>query len=291
MSAQDGVTGFLPCPCIDLTATLDGGQAFRWWAEDDGYRGVIGGRVLRLSPAKGGAEVRALDGKVVSPALSTLREYLGLDDDMDALRARHADDEVLTSAVDAHPGLRLLRQDPWECLIGFICSATSNVNRIKVDVASIAKEFGDPIGTGERDYAFPAPADLAEADVGKLRALGLGFHARYVVAAIRRATDGGLNLERLCEMSYLCARAQLTTLEGVGEKIADCVLAFSLGKGEAFPVDRWVRRAMEGRYGLPEAMSNSSMGEWARQHFGQDAAYANQYLFHRERLEGGQSGH
>ena len=281
---------FLPAPCIDLEATLDGGQSFRWWAEGGGYRGVVGRRVLRLSAREGGVEVEALDGGDASSAKPLLHDYLGLDDDLDALRARYLDDPVVTCAMRDWPGLRLLRQDPWECLIGFICSATSSVRRIKTDVASIASALGERVGLGERDYAFPSPPRLAEASEGGLRELGLGFHAKYVAAAAEAVASGRLELAALRSLPYLHARALLMTLPGVAEKVADCVLAFSLGKGEAFPVDRWVRRAVRDRYGLLPTMSDGAVGEWARSRFGQDAAYVNQYLFHSERLKDSRSG-
>ncbi|MBM3957114.1 MAG: 8-oxoguanine DNA glycosylase, partial [Gemmatimonadetes bacterium] len=175
----------LPAPCIDLAATLDGGQAFCWWEDGGGYRGVLGRRVLRLSAGEGGVEVEALDGGDVSPLLSGLRDYLGLDDDLDALRGRHADDPPVMEAMQHCPGLRLLRQDPWECLVGFICSANSSVRKIKADVAAIARAYGDrlPPGKDEHDYAFPSPEQLARADETDLRGLRLGFRAPCVAAA------------------------------------------------------------------------------------------------------------
>jgi len=273
---------FLPAPCIDLAATLDGGQSFRWWAEEGGYRGVIGQRVLLLSAAPGGVDVEALDGGDPSAVLESLHDYLGLDDDLDALRSRHGGDPVRAKAMDAYPGLRLLRQDPWECLVGFICSANSSVPGIKANVAAIAKRFGERIGPGESDYAFPPPSRLAEASVTDLRVLGLGFRAKYVAAAAKAVAANGLELPALRSLPYLYARGALMALPGVGEKIADCVLAFSFGKGEAFPVDRWVRRAMLRAYKLPAKMSNPAIGDWARRRFGRDAAYVNQYLFYRE---------
>ena len=288
MSGKKGTASraVLPAPCIDLDATLDGGQAFGWWAERGGYRGVVGGRLLRLSKGEAGVEVEALDGEDASVALPPLRHYLGLDDDLDALRARHAGDRVLMCAMGNWPGLRLLRQDPWECLISYICSANSSVRKIKTNVAAVAGAYGKRVGAGERDCAFPSPSGLAGASVGALRELGLGFHARYLPGAAAAIAGGSLVLEDLRSLPYLHARAVLMTLPGVGEKISDCVLAFSLGKGEAFPVDIWVRRAMRDWYALLPTMSDGAIGEWARGRFGQDAACVNQYLFHARRAAG-----
>ena len=291
--AKEAVSrAFLAASCIDLDATLDGGQAFGWWAECGGYRGVVGGRLLRLSRGEGGVEVEALDGEDASPSLPLLRDYLGLDDDLKALRERYADDCVLMRAMRDWPGLRLLRQDPWECLVGYICSANSNIGKIKANVAAMAGAYGKRVGCGERDCAFPPPSRLAGASVEALRELGLGFHARYVVPAAEAVAGGSLVLEDVRSLPYLYARAMLMTLSGVAEKVADCVLAFSLGKGEAFPVDIWVRRAVREWYDLLPTMSDGAVGEWARERFGQDAACVNQYLFHARRAAGqaGRSG-
>jgi len=280
---------FLPTPCIDLGATLDGGQSFRWWAECGGYRGVVGRRVLRLSAAPGGVCMEAPGGEDASAVVTTVRDYLGLDDDLDALLARHAADPAATGAMRAWPGLRLLQQEPWECLVGFICSANSSIQKIKKDMSAISGAFGEHVGPGEWDYAFPSPSRLAKKGEDALREVGLGFRAKYVAAAAEAITTGRVELESLRTTPYLHARAVLMTLPGVGEKIADCVLAFSLGKREAFPVDRWVRKAVRNRYGVLPTMSDGAIGEWARQRFGQDATYVNQYLFHQERLKDSRS--
>ena len=273
----------LPVPEFDLPGTLDGGQAFRWHREGDGYRGVIGRSVLHVSTQVAGqVRVRVLAGENTSPKILT--SYLGLDFDLDAFQKRHVDDPGLAPALASYAGLRVLRQDPWECLCGFICSATSSIPRIKMDMQSVARAFGDRLGPGSDDVAFPGPHAIAAAGEAALRELGLGFRARYVMAAAEAIGSGVLDLTLLSEMPYAMAKGALVTLKGVGPKIADCVLAFSLSKGEAFPVDRWVRRAMEEWYGASEKMTNDEIGRMARERFGEDAAYANQYLFHRQRL-------
>ena len=277
---------------VDLESTLDGGQAFRWYAEhaDDAenrvYRGVVGDRVYLLSSTGSGIGIEALNGRLDGAEIESLQSYLGLDGAFESFSARYADDPVIGPALRRWPGLRLLRQDPWECLVGFITSATSNVPRIKLNVGSIAVELGLRVGPGDRDFSFPAPEAVAAAGEARLRELRLGFHAPHVVDAAQRVASGDLDLEALRTAPYFDARVNLMTLRGVAEKIADCVLAFSLDKGAAFPVDRWVKRALVEWYGMPERMNNSAAAEWARDRFGEDCAYVQQYLFHRQRMAG-----
>ena len=281
---------FLPVTEIDLAGTIDGGQSFRWHAiEGDGgspdfvgYRGVVGRSVLEVRRAGGGVFVILVSGE--SADVDAIRSYMGLEDDLVGLRTKYADDPGLGPALSDYLGLRLLNQDPWECLCGFICSATSNIPRIKLNMGALASNYGDRIGPEPGDFAFPGPEAVAAAGEQAARDLAWGFRARYLEGAAIAVASGEFVLGQLLDMSYEEAREALVTLDGIGPKIADCVLAFSLQKGRAFPVDRWVRRAMEQWYGASEKMSNDAIGQMARDRFGEDAAYAQQYLFHRQRL-------
>ena len=275
---------------IALAATLDGGQAFRWWQvapdEESAFRGVIEDRLVRLSQGNGGVEVAVLDDGPVSDALRKTADYLNAGVDLEEFRQTFADDPCIGPAVRGYAGLRLLRQDPWECLVSFICSSTSNVPRIKLNIGAVAADIGRRIGPSEADFEFPAASAIAEVGERRLRELGLGFRAKYVAEASELAAHGDLDLITLRGQSYGDAKERLMGINGVGEKIADCVLAFSLDKPEAFPVDRWTRRALEKWYGLPPRLNNAAAGAWARSHFGRYGAIAQQYMFHRERLAG-----
>jgi N-glycosylase/DNA lyase len=272
-------------PAVDLASTLDGGQAFRWRPEGGGYRGVIGRRVYRLSERPGGIALEACDGAPIGGLdAATVRRYLGLDYDFADFVARFAADPCIGPALRDWPGLRVLRQDRWECLVAFVCSSTSNIPRIKRDVDSLATAFGDRVGPGPHDFTFPKPGRLAAAGEAALRKLGLGFRARSVARAAESVATSALDLDAVAVMPYRDALAALTALHGVGEKVADCALAFAFDKPEAFPVDRWVKRALVEWYALPEKLSNRKAAEFARTKFRTDAAYVNQYLFHRQRM-------
>lgn len=279
-----GNATFVPAPLIDLQATLDGGQAFRWWADDGGYRGVFKRRILRLSRHEGGILLEVEGEDAPDRVVPSLRDYLGLDDDLEALHSRYSSDPALAAAMRGCPGLRLLRQDPWECLVGFVCSANSSVQKIKNDMTAISRAYGERIGPRDTDYAFPAPGKLAEAGEKALRTLRVGFRAKSLALAAEAVARGQPDPDALRGLPYEEAKVVLMEMHGVGAKIADCILGFSLGKGEAFPVDRWARRAVLEGYGLPAGSTNESIGRWARERFGRDAAYVNLYLFHHWRL-------
>jgi len=276
---------FLPLGFVDIEATLDGGQAFRWHADkNSGYRGVIGRRAVSVSESEGGVKVTAVDDKDISGLYHSAGQYLGSGQDLDGFSKRFSDDPCLGPALNGYPGIRVLRQDPWECLFSFITSSTSNIARIKLNVGSAAEALGYLIGPNPTDVVFPEPEVILEAGEQFLRDLGFGFRAKYLVHAAEAVASNQLNLLDLRESSYSDARTALTQLHGVGEKIADCVLAFSLDKSESFIVDRHILRALRKWYGLSKTCSLSYASEWARDYFGEYSAIANQYMFHRERL-------
>ncbi len=187
-----------------------------------------------------------------------------------------------------YPGLRILRQEPWECLVSFICSANSNIPRISTNVEDMSKSFGRLLEfDGHGRNTFPSADALADAGEQALRDLGLGFRAKYVAAAAKRIAQGEIDLYSLREASYDDALESLISLAGIGDKVGNCILLFSMDKLEAFPVDVWIDRALREWY--PEVaekkLSRKAMRPWAQEYYGAYAGYANQYLFHRRRLQ------
>ena len=217
---------FLPVGYVDIQATLDGGQAFRWYPQEDGgYRGVVARRVVNVSEADGGLMVTPVDGKDSNGLSHSMLEYLGHDQDLEGFRTRFADDPCLGPALRGYSGLRVLRQDPWECLFSFITSSTSNIPRIKLNVGSAAEKLGFSIGPEPRDVMFPEPEIVAEAGEQFLRDLGFGFRAKYLAPAAEAIASGRLKLCDLREASYKDAREELIALHGVGEKVTGIVIA------------------------------------------------------------------
>ena len=265
---------------LDLPTTLASGQCFRWRLDDAGaWTGVLGTDIVRLARTPRGV---AIESAPTPPAelAERIAAYLRLDDDLPAIQARIGGDERIREGIDRYPGMRIMRQEPWETLAAFILSSTSNIPRIARTVELIADTFGDPLSLDATTRnTFPAPETLAEAGEARLRELGCGFRAPYLAQAAAAVADGTLPLGKLRGASYADVLAALTALHGVGDKIADCAMLFSLERMEAFPADRWIRRALVDWYGLPANVSYDGTRSWAQDRFGSDAGYANQYLF------------
>ncbi|MBI2856270.1 MAG: hypothetical protein HYX93_05425 [Chloroflexi bacterium] len=271
---------------LDLAATLESGQAFRWRRHGQWYYGVVHGNLVALKHDLAGLEVCSTSG-TLAEIERLLRAYLRMDDDLEYIYACIDTDPRMNEAIAQYRGLRLLRQDPWECLVSFICSANSSIPRISATMEALAREYGQPLKLGQYvDYTFPTPERLAEAGEGALRALKLGFRAKYVAKASEVVARGDLVLEPLRRASYQDAKEALMSLPGVGDKVADCVLLFSLDKLEACPIDRWVRRAMEEWYLDGARLNYRDLRAWSLEKWGPYAGYAQQYLFHAMRSRG-----
>ena len=268
---------------LDLPLTLESGQAFRWREDDGVWSGFIEGQLLTLERDEGGLRVN-YDPATLPLAERAVGDYFRLDDDLPAVYAQLCEDERLAAAVRQHWGLRILRQDPWECLIAFICSQNANIPRI----AGMQEALADTLGESARLGAvtrrgFPTAGALAAAGEARLRDLGLGYRARYVAGTAEAVAAGNLNLPALRAAPYEDAKAALLALPGVGEKVADCVLLFALDQLDAAPIDRWVRRALEDWYLGGQRLSYRGLWGWTREAFGPYAGYAQQYLFFRRR--------
>jgi N-glycosylase/DNA lyase len=266
---------------FNLGQSLLCGQAFRWTPLDDGgYRGVVSGTVVDIWQRA--PDLLSWESGPKPFTVDQVRSYFRLDDDLEAIRQDIGDAHV-DAAFTKYPGLRVLRQDPWETLISFIISQVSNVPRISRTVETLAAHYGTHLGDGVSN-AFPTPTQLAQADEPALRLLGLGYRAPPIVVISNAVDDGELFIEPLKFWEYGEAKAELMKWPGIGPKVADCTLLFSLDHLEAFPVDRWVIRALEEWYDV--RMTQEASGNWARERFGTHAGYAGQYLFHARR-EGG----
>jgi N-glycosylase/DNA lyase len=270
----------------DLAATLDSGQVFRWRRHGGGWSGVVGRHWVCLREE--GSSIVAEAAEPVAD-WSWLTEYLQLDLVLSEVLDTFPDDEPMRAAMAACRGLRLLRQDPWECLAAFILSSTKQIVQIRQIVSRLCERYGEPVAAPageESGRAFPSPARLAEASETELRACKMGFRAPYLLGAARRIASGQFDLARPGELPLEGARSELLNLPGVGPKIADCVLLFAYGFPKAFPVDVWVLRALRELYFPGRRATLRRLLRFAATHFGPHAGYAQQYLFHYMRTGG-----
>ena len=268
-------------PAIDLQATLMGGQAFRWKEQENGwFSGVVKGSLVKVKEAEGGVEFRG--NRTESELRPLLESYFRLDDDIEAIHGELSRDPIIARLIREYPGLRLLRQDPWECLVAYCCSAPNSVQGITRLVEKLAKELGDPLECcGQELYIFPSPERIADVTEAKLREMGLGLHAPRIVRVSAEVSNGSLNLDWLRAAPYPEVKKTLMNYRGIKHKVAACVSLFSLDKMEAFPVDRNIGKALV-RYCFPELRETQlrTLEKRGEQHFGQYAGYAGQFLFH-----------
>ena len=270
----------------NLATTLTCGQAFRWQQQDRWWTGVIGTRWVRLRSESG-----SITAEPAEPVADWdwLTHYLQLHVDLGEVLRAFPNDEPMRAAVTACRGLRLLRQDPWECLASFILSSTKQIVQIRQIITLLCERYGEPLAVvpgGTRASAFPAPARLARATEAELRACKMGFRAPYLRTTAGLIAGGQCDLERLRDLPVEVARAELIKLPGVGRKIADCVLLFAYGYPSAFPVDVWVMKALRQLYFPRRRVSLQRLHHFAATHFGPSAGYAQQYLFHYIRTGG-----
>ncbi len=282
---MDSFRTTLPVRNYDLNATLDSGQAFRWQPRDGVWHGVIGQRWVRLR-----ADEQFIFAETAEPVpdWTWLKHYLQITLDLNSVLATFPAEEPMSRAVAACRGLRLLRQDPWECLASFILSSTKQIVQIRQIVAALCEQFGDPVITPDGlgpAQAFPSPLALAQTTEAQLRKCKMGFRAPYLLAAARRIADGELDLCRLAHLPMAAARVELMTLPGVGRKIGDCVLLFAYGFPSAFPVDVWVQKAIQHLYFPKRRVKAKRLLMFSETHFGPNAGYAQQYLFHYMRIK------
>lgn len=274
-----------PIRHYDLDATLTSGQAFRWHRSDNGWTSIIGSRWVRVDAD--GSYLTAQTGEPVFD-WGWLTHYLQCDVDLETILCTFPKDGPMLEAIAACRGLRLLRQDPWECLISFILSSTKQIVQIRQIVALLCERFGDPVVSPPNEpeaRSFPCPARLAEVTEAELRSCKMGFRAPYVRATAQAVATGELDLVELSQLPVISARERLMELPGVGRKIADCVLLFAYGFQSAFPVDVWVMRALRQLYFPRRRVTLQQLHRFSAKHFGPYGGYAQQYLFHYARTK------
>jgi N-glycosylase/DNA lyase len=267
---------------FNLNYTLDCGQVFRWERDEDWWTGIVGDEVIRISQDKGELVV---DSKL-SPEFFS--RYFRFDDDLPSIYKSIDRDLLINRAIRKYKGLRLIRQDPWECLISYMLATASSIATIQKRISLLSQFFGHEIEDGY--FSFPDPETLANADLSTLDKCKLGFRTERIKDAAREVSSGDIDLDILFRLEYKYARDRLMRFRGIGEKVADCVLLFAFEKMEAFPVDTHIRQIIQ-HYHIDDdffenCTSLSRMGDWGREYFGPYCGYAQQYLFYQKRVEG-----
>ena len=254
---------------FDPVMTIKSGQFHHWEEEKDRICAVNGEDAFFLKAGECIAGDRAAE--------------IFFDEGHDYARAA----ELVRSAEDLkdlapYLSLRILKQDPWEAIVGFILSSNNNLFRIRKTVLDLSKNYGNKLAEAEglAAYSLPTPEIMAELTKEQLRALGAGYRDKYLIEVAHMVAAGKFDLRRPYDLAYNEAKKYLMQLPGVGPKVADCILLFGYGKKDAFPVDVWIARAMK-RFG--EFKSREAASDYAIERFGEDAGYIQQLLFLSER--------
>ncbi len=279
---------------FDLALSLTMGQAFRWHelppdfygGGHKWFSGVLGENLIHIRQTENGLEYRVgnPNGERTATAEDDdmLRRYFRDDDDTAAIYADISNrDSHIAELVREYSGMRVLRQEPWECMVSYICSANNSIKGVSRCVEALSNEFGRQVTLGDESrLAFPLPWRLAEATDARLRELKLGFRAPRVVLAARRVADAGINLTNFVLMPYRDAKARLMQYDGIGPKVADCIALMSLDKLEAFPVDTHIRKLVNERwFGWEKPPPDYEIVQWSRGYFGPYSGYAGQFIF------------
>lgn len=292
-STRNSKASSCPRSDFDLALTLRSGQVFRWAELPGGaFSGWIAGYRARVSQE---GDRLLFEGTTEE----TLRRFFALDTDLPALRREVDVDPVIHEALRRTPGLRVVRQDPWECAASFMLSAYNNIPRLSGMLKTLSQRFGElgrsperagHGGAGERPavptspvggeaHSFPRARVLANVSERALRACGLGYRAPYLKAVAEKVASGEVDLEKLGRLEDEELRRVLLALPGIGEKVAECVMLFGYGRTAAFPVDVWIGRLMRERYFRRRKVSDKKIREFARKHFGRYCGWAQQYLY------------
>ncbi len=277
---------------FDPIISINSGQVFLWEKHKNSWYGIHGDQVIKFTQSNKGIEFSSFPEDK-----SCDQKMFRLDDNINEIFEEISRDPLICRLANAYPGLRLIRQEPHQCLFSFICASNTNIPMIRKMLHNIVRKFGRPTKVDGIDFfTFPSAGEINKATVDELRNCGLGYRTKAIKAAADAIASGQIDFDSLKKASYYESKKELLRVYGIGNKIADCVLLFSLEKLDAFPIDVWIARALASHYGwlhrskfqdkiAPHQYEQLSDG--ARKYFGKYAGYAQQYLYYHIRQVAG----
>lgn len=264
---------------LNLEKTFDCGQCFRWQKDEDGvFYGVASNNAAKAyynTPETISLECSNSD-------ISFWDNYLNFSYDYTEVQNQLSNDEKLRPCIKSGKGIRILRQDLWETIVSFIISANNNIPRIKKIISKLCELYGEKIEfDGKTFFGFPSPETLSKLELSDLSAIRAGFRDKYILDAAKKVVSKEVNLEQLPTLETNAAKTELMKIKGVGTKVADCILLFSLGRYDVFPLDVWTKRILSGLYGIEE----KAMPDFVKKTYGNNAGIAQQYLYYYYAIE------
>lgn len=264
---------------FSLDETFLCGQCFRWDKDSDGtFYGVVGNHAVKMYYH----DPKTIYVESSNPDLVYWSHYLNFSNDYNFIEQKLWQDEKLRPCIEKGRGIRILRQELWETIVSFIISANNNIPRIKKIISSLCESFGERIDfDGKVFYGFPEAKTLAKLTPEDLAPIKAGFRDKYIIDAAQKVVNGEVDLEQLPKMSNADAKATLMKIQGVGSKVADCVLLFALGRYKTFPQDVWIKRILLEKYGVEE----KDINDFVEKNFGNFGGVAQQYLYYYYAVE------
>ena len=267
---------------INIHETINSGQIFLWENYRDTWFVIDGNDIImaKQTPFK------------IMTFSKKSKNFFREDDNYEKILKNITADKIVKNAIKHYPGLRVTRQDPFQCCISFIISANSNIPKIRMGLQKLCRKFGTRVMFQKKEFfLFPRPKMLAKATLQDLQECKLGYRSKYVLDTSRTIASGEIDFDELKKADYQEAKELLLKLPGVGDKVADCIMLFSLEKLEAFPLDTWVVKILQKYYSDDFCMDKKTISKNKYEnihrnvlkHFGKYAGYSQQFLYKMER--------
>lgn len=269
---------------FNITHIFECGQCFRWNREEDGsYTGVVKNKVINVLQQKNTVEFN----NVNTDDFDIIKNYFDFDTDYETIKNTLNTDEIMAEAIKFGEGIRILNQEEWETMVSFMISANNRIPMIKKVIENLSVSFGDYIGNyrGKEYFSFPTAERLSAAPVERILECKAGFRAPRIKEAATRFLYEKDKIYNIKNMSYDEGLAYLKTYKGIGDKVANCILLFSMKHFDTFPVDVWVRRVMQTLY-VSKETKDADIRKFAENKFGKYSGFAQQYLFFYARENG-----
>jgi len=266
---------------IDIDNSINSGQVFLWQKSKNYWYGIDGQNILKINQ-KG--KIKSMQNMKTS--------FLRENDDIEKIIKSISKDKTIKKAVKKYEGLRIFNQDPFQCMISFIISSNSNIQKIKSSLEKISRKFGKKMAIEDQEFfLFPKPEKIAKASISEIKTCGVGYRAPFIKEAAKMVTEKKINFEYLKNSDYDETKRNLRLIPGIGNKVADCIMLFSLNKLEAFPLDTWMIKILEKYYSKEFQIETKTITEKQYEilhekivdYFGPYCGFAQQFLFKMER--------
>lgn len=261
---------------LDLDNTICCGQIFRYEKlEDNSYIVILKDRVVKLKYIDNKLYI---DSNNMDNIENVIREYLDLDRDyISIIENIKKCDDVLGKYLDKSIGLKMIKQDPIECIVSYIISQNNSVRNIKNSLDLISYKFGDKVMFLDKEYyLFPSIDKLSKISLEEFRECKVGFRDRYLVDIISDIVENRLNVNYIFEMNSEDSLRYLMSFRGIGMKVASCILLFAYQKYDVYPIDTWVKKYMDTNYGFED---EKKIKEFCKEKYGKYSGLAIQYMF------------